>query len=255
MPGKKKHEQDEGERRSFSQAFGRFWGAIFFVVIIGYVSMLLIGRTEGFRGIVSDRLEGALGVPVTIGASRITPTLEILLEEVKGGVSSTNQATAMEAKRVAVRLRAGGLLKGSAMPLRSLAIDGAVFRFSSNGENEWQPLPALAGALLRWAVVAGRAVEERDAAFAGLAWFRERGVALRLDDTDFFWRDRDGSATAWIEDVDFDAKAIRPFEESALWSRLRAGVVGSVWNEVVEGLEVEWIHMAGRDVVLKVKRN
>jgi hypothetical protein len=243
------------ERRSFARAFGRFWGALFCVALIGYAALLLIGRTEGFRDLVGDRMEASLGVPVSIGNSRITPALAIQLEQVRGGASATNDAPALEAERVVMRIRPGGFLRGRAWPLRSLSIDNAAFRFVADGDSQWRPLPALAGELHRWVVVAGRSVDERDAAFPGLVWFRENEVELRLDDADFFWRDGGGAVSAWMEDVTVEAKAMKPFEQAALWSRLQAGEVGSVWNDTVEGLQVEWIGTAEGYVVLKLMRD
>jgi hypothetical protein len=242
-----------GESRSFARAFGRFWGAVICVVVIGYAALLMIGRTEGFRDIISDRMEASLGVPLEIAVSRITPTLAIQLEEVKGGISATNDTPMLEAKKVFMRFRPGGFLRGEAWPLREMEIQDATFRFTAIGKSEWQPLPALAGELHRWVVVAGRSVEARDAAFPGLVWFRENGVNLRLDASDFVWRDQDGVVSAWMEEVHLEAKAMRPFEETILWSRLRAGQIGSAWNDTVDGLEVDWISSPDREIVLKAE--
>ncbi len=197
------------------------------VVCILYVAAFLAARTAGFKSMVEDRIEKAVGIPVRIEKTRATVGLDLVME---GAVSENGGRIGKAGFRVGKavlswsvmdRVRMGGGL------LRAVDIRDASLFFAPNEEGDWEP--AFASGVGSWlgnwagfsvrkpapaAPVAASPRKETAGALAGAMrlpavtndW---SDIALRVSGGRLVWWGAGGEEEAAIENIELTVTPLR----------------------------------------------
>jgi hypothetical protein len=229
---------------SMLQSITRLWVTIIFLALVIYGTLIVVGRSAGFRELVQGWLEPVIGMPVTIESMRITPKLKL---EIKG---LRDESSRLEIQKTSASLRAGTFFKKSRWPFRALEINDARLRFFPAPDGSWMPLPELAGALLPW-------MERESGGGNGgeiTEWMRTSGTTLKLQNVTLLWMADEEVIEHAVQGVFLETATVRPFGEDVLWSRLRIQSAHSQGEAWLRDVDIEWLRMPGQDVVLKVNQ-
>ncbi len=232
---------------SLVQTITRFWLTLFFVLLVVYATVMVIGRLAGFRDLVRQRLELLTGVALTIDEVRLTPGLNLRVKDIVE--VTTNDLPALRVGEAVVDWKLSGLLRGTAWPFRSLKLRDAEVRFRMAAGGTWMPLPDLAGALLPW-VSAGHRHDESNIS----EWMRVNHMRMSVRGGLMAWLP-DGTNDlphTIIEGIDFDAASVRPFGDPVGWFNLRIKRAQTGDEAWLRDLELEWLRASDQDVVIRV---
>lgn len=232
------------ERDSVLQAITRFWVTLLIIAVILYATLLVVGRLAGFKDLVQNALEPLIGLPVKLDEVRVRPDLSLAIK----GLHDDQDQLRVEMARAHVRWV--GLMRGASWPFRSLDIDGATIRFSQAAEGRWQPMPALAGALLPWMKPDGQHIEQAE------LWESIRVADTKLDvrNVSLTWVSGATNLVNEIDGLSLTTAMVKPFSDDILWSKLHITAARAEGIEWLRDLHVEWLRMPGQDVVLKVSQ-
>jgi hypothetical protein len=235
-------------RGSFVQSVTRFWLTLAVISMIVYATLLVVGRTAGFRDLIRNRLEMIAGMPLSVQACRLSATLKLHVEGVR---EAKVDEPSLEIHDATMRLRLLAVLRGRDWPFRAIEVRGARLRFTRGPDGNWTPLPQLAGALVPWMQAEGQAVN----AVPVVAWMRASGTQFSLKNVALIWREGDDAIPDnAVEGLALDARRVRPFDEDVWWSRLRIQSARAGGEEWLRDLELEWLRLDDEDIVLKVRQ-
>lgn len=136
-------EDDVPEPASFASGLRRAWHAavtLSILVIIAYVALQILARTDGFREVVAQRLGDAIGMPVQIGESSVNWRFDVELREVVTEGTKRESSPGIRAKRVRIGWAPGERLRGRG-GIRSIEADGLTLVFGLGEDGTWQPKP------------------------------------------------------------------------------------------------------------------
>lgn len=112
-----------------------------------YGGALLLSRTAGFGEIVRGRLETHLPLKFKIGGCALTPSLALVLTEVRAETPDHPLGAGVSARRVVARWNWRGVLFGGDA-LRELHAEGVDLHYALDAAGRWQPESF--GQLSRW---------------------------------------------------------------------------------------------------------
>ena len=138
-------------------ALSRFVCTLLALVLILGVSLFLFSRTEGFRSLVSDRIENTIGVQLEAEASRIAWSGEVIFEGVRSISGEDGREPGFTAGSVRFLADPLAVFRGDYVPaLRSVRIDDWRLEFVMDEGGIWQPqgLAVFTGWVERWGSVA-----------------------------------------------------------------------------------------------------
>ncbi|HMP90330.1 MAG TPA: hypothetical protein PJ991_09005 [Kiritimatiellia bacterium] len=235
---------------SFLESITRFWVTIFIIAIILYVAALLISRTDGFRGIVRQRLEMLSGMNLSIGRVHATPGLDLVLEDIRESVTNDVTVGRLQIKRVELMWRLAPLIRGTGWPLTYLHVENGHVLFAQKSDGTWTPWPDFHTMVSPWLEIPGVLPSNEPST---IDWMRREKVQVSLKDINLLWRSPlDGDPPAiLIEGLDLKTSIVKPFSELVLWFDIkinRAAKGGVVW---LRQFSMEWIRTADMDVVLR----
>ncbi|HMP97081.1 MAG TPA: hypothetical protein PKA51_09185 [Kiritimatiellia bacterium] len=241
------------ERTAWLHTITRFWVTVFLLVVIVYVTALLIGRTDGFRELVRQRMEKILGLPITIESMQISPWLELRLVGLReAGV--TNRPPALVVGSASVRADGLAILRGRPFPVRSVELSDAVLRFSPRGAGRWTPFPELAETLLPWLQVT--ATDAAAETISPTEWLRRHGMRISAENVRLVWLSGGGEAdlpVALADGIAFSTARVRPFDEPVLWCRLAVAHAQTGGEEWLRDLDLEFLRLPDQDVILRLR--
>ena len=108
------------------------------VLLILYAAAQALARTSGFRALVADRLAERLGMPLTIGGSKLDWRLNVTLEEMATEPTpGTEEAPEASAQRVMIRWN-WAREPGMGM-IHSLTVEGGKVRLVQAQDGMWAP--------------------------------------------------------------------------------------------------------------------
>ena len=144
MPRKNAKAWEEPPPRRGTNPFRRAWHAACTVLILLtllYVSGLVIGRTEGFRALVAQRLEKVLGMPVKIEGTSLDARYGLTLKGVVTEGTRRANSPGVRAQRVAVAWRWGDVFRRGRPGIARLELDKPVIVFALQENGAWAPAP------------------------------------------------------------------------------------------------------------------
>lgn len=109
------------------------------LLAIGYVGILLVSRTDGFRSLLADRLQGAIGLPVKIDRSHAALNLDIVLEGVNTEGDGAKSQPAVHARRVEVDWSPLRSLSGLSWAVNEVKIEEGDVTFATTLSGDWEP--------------------------------------------------------------------------------------------------------------------
>lgn len=240
---------------SILQSISRFWLSMLVILVLLYAALLAIGRTDGFRNLVEQKIENMSGMGIMIDKAHIGFDLHVRLQNIRGMSPATNVVVALEVAKLVVRPVFLELLREDPWPVRSLVADRAIVRFYRDGET-WQPMPALANALAPWMNAGGTNAPERSAEAIILDALLRKDVRISLTGARVMFMDGyDGEVPVALADgINFDTVNLQPFEERVLWSRIMIKTLQNNGTEWMSDLELEWIRQKDQDVILRIQK-
>jgi len=218
----KKQKADESRPGSVISSISRFVFTLIALLLVLAVSAYLFARTEGFRALVSDQVEKAIGVRLTASSSRITWNGGIVFEDVRSEDQKETEGAGLVAARVRIDASLVEALRGRFVAaLRAVHVQDWRLQFSLDEAGVWQPasLGKVSDWLGRWGTLAlpedevGGTPAPAEANDSGddseppvrpriqLADFKR--TLLRIQNGDLIWSDRSGNALADIRGVTF----------------------------------------------------
>lgn len=230
------------------------------VVIAGilYAGVLVAGRTEGFRSLVAERLSKAAGMQMTVGGSKVTTGLALVLYDVRAAdlvAGRPAETPKTDAARPEVSVGEAtiefDLLRQSVRAVEAGDVRIVIVRDAGGG---WQPerfsgWAAWAeegmGLLSPASLSSGPAETPSPGSETARSPLMERAVPrIRIRSADLEWRGHDGAVLAGWKGVQAE---VTPFETSRrrmlhVGISAREGHRASGWS--FRGARVEWIESA-----------
>jgi len=210
----------------------RFSGLLLLVVFVLFVVLVtgwFVARTDGVRHLLEKKLSDRMGLPVTIGESRIGWPYALVLRDVR----SANVPAAGTAGVAVGELRLSRRLLTWNLVLRHVAL-----RVRQDESGVWTPL------------VAARLADLRQASAMDIVRLTEPVRSrLRLEITDGLvdWLDTEGRTTASLRDVRFRMEPIKlPEQQRMTYYSLRiyAASGGAFGN----ARDLEWMWLTSNDL-------
>lgn len=216
---KKKKKTNASPPGALISAITRTVFTLLALVVILSVSAFLFARTDGFRSLVSDQIEKAVGVRLEADSSRTTWNGAIVFRNVR---SAGHEGLGLIASKVRVETDLAAAIRGKFVEaLRAVQVQDWRLQFSMDDAGIWQPagLGKISAWLQRWGSLALPADEPvelppTDAAKTPgedpaqevrprvkLAEFNQ--TRLHIQNGELIWRDRSGSVLAEIRGVTF----------------------------------------------------
>ncbi len=126
------------------------------LLLIAYITGLAIGRTDGFRSIVADRLSRTLGMPVKLDRVSLSPTFNMTLRELETEGASLPGRAGLRVQRIGIEWRWRDLLRRGRVGIDRLNVEKPVVVFARGDDGAWipEPLAPLADFLARHLQVA-----------------------------------------------------------------------------------------------------
>jgi hypothetical protein len=210
----------DSERTSLTTVLGRFIFTIAAILVILYIGLLVISRTDGFRQLVKEHLRDTLCPQIEIHSVFVNHRLHLEINGFSAFCQSI-EGTMCGVKVDHIKL----YLRPTLRPMIGLEIDrieaeGADIDYvvDSNGDLHpalMAPLSVLIGDLAKWETVDGAAAKatrtaKPDAA-ATLTTVLEKGIDWTITDSTVEWRLQSG---ALLEEASELELAVRPIEIS-----------------------------------------
>lgn len=240
---------------SFVQTITRFWVTVAVIGAILYGSLLLISRTDGFRGLVRQRLEAVTGGKLILEHVHVSPNLYVVLRGIREGGAATNVVPGIELREAAIRFRLLPLVRGDGWPIAQLSVDGGVVRFRPATNATWAPLPQVQAALAP--LFLGSVADDATAASsrATVDFLRRTGTSISVRGLDVRWLGArsDAPPVAVVEGASLEVTSVQPFDAPVLWgvaSIKRAETDGAEW---IRDLSFEWLSLEDQDVVIRME--
>ena len=239
------------------------------LLAVAYGAALLLSRTDGMRYLVGDRLEQQLGLPVRIGAMRLTPGLDLVLENV-----TTDDARTIQVERLEISGSLLQKLKGRPW-LQSAEITGCRLAMTQSPGGRWSPAACMPMSewLVRWCGIripslplTGAPGQAKDSApgektldAADLGVNESRGfhhqIPLKLRNGKIIWQDAQGGELASAGDIEVHITPLRTQTREMQHAVFSAGHVRSAAGDYITGIFVELLSTQGHHVLLAQRAN
>ncbi len=171
---------------------------LLFLAVLVLATGWFLARTEGARTLIAERLSDRLGVPVTIGESRIGWPYVLVLRAV-----ATKGETAVDGAGFSV----GTLRLGRRLRYWDLELRHVIVRVRRDEAGLWTPLAVARLADLR---------EASASDITRLTGPVRRRLRLRVTDGALVWLDADGREEASLRDVRFQMEPVKLPERRAM---------------------------------------
>lgn len=130
-----------GGGKSRIRTLWRGFQTLVIVAFVLYAAGLVIGRTEGFRSLVAQRLEKILGMPVKIGGVSLDLKYGLKLRDVVTEGTRRPSSPGLRAQRVEIEWRWSDLWHRGRIGIARLELDRPVVVFEEQEEGGWAPAP------------------------------------------------------------------------------------------------------------------
>lgn len=241
------------DRDSALETIARFWLILFIVCIILYIAALVIGRTQGFRHLVAERLGTLLGCPVTIEKVVIDLFLNLQISELR----ENHVDPSFTMGHAEIKWRWSALFRRDDWAFSDLVLHDTRLKFSPDEKGTWQPLPQLASALAPWVGLSDFSISSPVNKMALTEWLRIKMVKLKVHNLNAVWfmNQGDEAPFTYFDGVTLECYPVKPFDENALWLRMQVRSARIGEESWPQGLAMEWIRLGGQDIILSISSN
>ena len=142
MPTKQaKGDADNSKRQSSNplRTLRRAFVTLLTFLLILFIVGLIIGRTDGFRSIVSQRLEKIVGMPVKIDRTALSLNYSLTLREVATLGEQRMGAPGVSARQVDIAWRWSDLWRRGRLGIARLEIEKPSVVFAEDADGAWAP--------------------------------------------------------------------------------------------------------------------
>jgi len=242
-------------KSSLVETITRFWVTLVIILIILYVAILMISRTDGFRGVVRQRLEMLSGMNLSVDRVYAKPRLDLVVEGLREATNAAHAVSSFEINRIEFAWRWVPLIRGEGWPFRRLHIQDGQMMFTQKPDKSWTPLPRLHPLVATWLDIPA-ALENADEKLLATEWLRTMKADISLKNINLIWLSpvEEEPPLVLIEGLHLKTSPMRPFREPVMWFEMtveRAANLGVVW---ARNLHMEWIRLSDQDVVLRYRQ-
>ncbi|MGD9872847.1 MAG: hypothetical protein AB7T27_01130 [Kiritimatiellia bacterium] len=238
------------------------------LLAIIYGAVLLLSRTEGMRYVVRDKIEEEIGMPVSIGAMRVTAGLDVILEDVTAGKDKTIQI-----RQAKITGSLWEKLQGRPW-LQSADVAGGTLMLTQSSEGRW--MPAACAPMSDWLTryggivlpvphqaaaenksagpAAEKSVDAGDLHFADDRDSRNH-IPLMLRNGRIMWQDAQGNELASAGDIEIHLTPLKIQAREMRHVVFSAGHIRSASGDYITGLFVELLSTQGHHILLAERSN
>lgn len=245
---------------SLIETITRFWVTIVVILIILYAALLMISRTDGFSGLLRQRLENLSGIPISVERVHANLSMDLVVEGLRGGHDLSNRFASITIGRAEMYWNIMPLIRGSGWPFRELKVNDCDIRFSQDKEGTWQPLTFLHQAIAPWVEIEDEAGSEPNT--AAIEYLRSVRAKIDVSNVNITWLGATDESVprATIKGLNFRTEPVRPMGQDVLWCKMQIARSETEGIDRINQLDIEWIRQSDQDVVLRmgdlsVKRN
>jgi len=230
----------------------RFWVTLVVIVIILYAAMLMISRTDGFRGILRQRLENLSGIPISVEKVHANLSMDLVVEGLRGGNNLTNGIPSVIIGRAEMYWNILPLIRGTGWPFRKLNVTDCAIRFSQDKMGVWQPLTYLHQAIAPWVEIEDEAGSEPNT--MAIEYLRQVRAKINVSNVTITWLGATDESVprATIKGLNFRAEPVRPLGQDVLWCQMQIERSETEGIDRINQLDIEWIRQSDQDVVLRM---
>ncbi len=237
------------------------------LLVILYGAGQILGRTAGFRDLVSQRLESQLGLPVKIERSRVNWRFDLTLENLVTEGTKRRDSPGLRAKRIHLAWSPSSWWRGG-LGLRALELDRCVVVFGRTQDGTWvprefQPLSEVLGKWLEFDLspstnpsapsVQGASVSTAPNEAHRASW-RDRlsasGVQFRLTQGEVSWWDGTAAPRATVQGVGLQVTPVSLPDRPLTHLKLTVDQAVSQQGENVRNLRVEVLDTGTQQFIL-----
>jgi hypothetical protein len=111
------------------------------LLLIAYVTGLAVGRTDGFRAIVAERLSREVSMPVRIDRVSLSAGYNLTLREVASDNAPRPGQAGLRAQRVDIKWRWSDLWHKGRIGIERINVVHPIVAFARNADGKWEPEP------------------------------------------------------------------------------------------------------------------
>lgn len=144
MPRKRARAWEEPPPKKGGNPLRAAWGAfvtVLVLVLIAYVTGFFIGRTEGFRAIVTGRLEKLLGAPVKIDRVSVDMVYNLTLTGLEAEGGRRAGMPSLKVAKVRIAWRWGDLVRRGSVGVARIELEKPAVVFERVEDGRWAPEP------------------------------------------------------------------------------------------------------------------
>jgi len=188
------------------------------LVVIAYVALLLISRTDGFRSYVESWLEDRIGMDIVLENVAVTPGLDLVLRrlETEGGLVAGEPGLYLEELKVDFSLLQ--IFRGIEAAVDGIRLQDPYISFKLSKDGTWQPgsLSLLGEKLAQWisldlpeaeAEGGEEAGSDGDALQQAVVGFSDE-ISLTIHDGRVVWWNPRGAQVGEAEGIDLEVMPV-----------------------------------------------
>lgn len=111
------------------------------IVLVLYVAALIIGRTDGFRALLTPRLEAIFGFPVKVDRISLDLHFGLTLRDVRAAQLDPVRGVVFSAERIDIWWRWSDVLTRGRPGVARLEVVRPTLRFDRQPDGSWSPAP------------------------------------------------------------------------------------------------------------------
>ena len=111
------------------------------ILMVLYVAALIIGRTDGFRALLTPRLEAIVGFPVKVDRISLDLRFGLSLRDVRATQLDPVRGAVFAAERIDIRWRWSDILTRGRPGVARLEVVRPTLRFDRQSDGTWSPAP------------------------------------------------------------------------------------------------------------------
>ncbi len=251
-------EEAPGEPVHGNALNGFLWTVIVLAVVL-YVGAYVLARTDGFRGIVENRLRDRLGPSVSVKKTSCDWGLNLIVQGVATEDISRRGQAGLRLGEARLEWSVRRWLKPGVSALRGLELSNVYLSFAPSEKGEWEPaaLQSVAGLLEKWSgaqnapaapsLAPAGGEPEKKLESLGVQFDK---IAMTLKDGRATWWKRNGDELAILEGVNIDVRPVPLPSREMIYYHVSAKAVDLRPGFRADNLDFEFLRTGAQDVVL-----
>ena len=264
---KKSKQQDlevVGDRPPVHRVISGTIKTIVALLVVVYFALYFAARTDGFRSFVEDKFEQHLALKVRIQKTWATPTLDLVIQDLKANGGGEHGEPGFHLQKAVVRWSLRNIFSPERSILRGLAIEDCRVSFAPDESGRWQPLALekLANWVAEWGkfqLEPGKKKADPDAEknpdvkpgkLPDLSPDFWESIQLSVTDSQVVWSDADGRELAEAGGIAFNITPVRLPNRKMTHYLLKIGKGGVTKGKQIEDFVFEMLQFGSNSLVL-----